>query len=417
MPNTFAAFSESNFRNFAIGNFFFQLGKQMLVVAVGWEIYEKTHSVMALGYIGLAQVIPVFLLTLLAGHTADNYDRRKVLIGSQIGMGIATAGLCLLSYFQGPVWAMYGALLLLGSARAFNSPASSALLPQMVSAENFPNAVTWSSMTFQLATVLGPTIAGFMIAANKVASPVYLADFACIVLFLVVLFLITPLQRDYEKKAISLQSLGAGLKFVWTTRIILAAITLDLFAVLFGGAVSLLPVYAKDILHVGAHGLGLLQSAPAFGAITMAFFLARHGEMRQSGKVLLWTVVGFGLVIILFGLSQNFWFSTAMLFLSGMFDNISVVIRQALVQLKTPDAMRGRVSAINYVFIGASNELGGYESGLVANFLGPTFSVVSGGVATILTVIATAYIFPEIRQLDRLREPALPDPERIEAVI
>ncbi len=404
MADAYAAFREKTFRHFAIGNFFFQLGKQMVVVAVGWELYERTHSVMALGFIGLAQVLPVFLLTLFAGHLADNADRRKIVIAAQLGMGLATLGLFLLSYFHGPVWAMYFALLLLGSGRAFNSPANSALMPQMVSSENFANAVTWSSFHFQVATVLGPTLGGLLIALEKAAYPVYLTDFLCILIFLSLLSSVKPHPREIKRKALSLESLGAGLKYVLETRLILAAITLDLFAVLFGGAMSLLPVYAKDILHVGPKGLGFLQAAPALGAITMAFILARYGELRRCGPLLLWTVVGFGLSMIVFGLSQNLWLSAAMLYLSGMFDNISVVIRLALVQLKTPDAMRGRVSAINYVFIGASNELGGFESGLVAHLIGTVGSVVSGGIATILVVLATAWRFPELLKLDRLQE-------------
>jgi MFS family permease len=404
--NTYGALQEKNFLLFSIGSLLSQVGRQMLTVGIGWDIYEKTHSAMALGFIGLVQVIPVMLLTLPAGHVVDSYDRRRVLMAAQLMNAVATAGLLLLSLLHGSVGAMYFCLFLAGIGRAFHSPSNAALIPQIVTEANFTNAVTWGSMTFQAACILGPAMGGLLIGVFKTATPVYLLDFmGCFIFWSILQWVRSrPLTAMPVKKGISLDSLVSGVAFVRKTKIILAAITLDMFAVLFGGAVALLPIYAKDILHVGPDGLGWLQAAPSIGALLMGSIMTRFPVFRQSGKLLLWTVIGFGLATIVFGLSKNFALSFAMLFLTGAFDNVSVIIRQALVQLRTPDAMRGRVSAINFVFIGASNELGGFESGLVAQLFGPVFSVVFGGFATIFTVIATAMAWPELRHLDRLHE-------------
>jgi MFS family permease len=400
----YGALNEKNFLLFSIGSLIAMLGRQMLIVAIGWEIYEKTGSAMALGYIGLVQLLPVVVLTLPAGHVVDTQDRKRVLMAAQIINAIATAGLFLLSSTHGPIPAMYLCLILVGIGRAFHSPANAALLPQIVSEENFTNAVTWSSINFQAAAILGPALGGILLGIFRQASPVYLVDFLCGLTFWIMLMFVKSRALDLPKRAVTFRSLVSGLEFVWNTKIILAAITLDMFAVLFGGAVALLPVYAKDILHVGPSGLGWLQTAPSLGAITMGLVMTRLPTFRKAGTWLLWTIIGFAIATIVFGVSKNFWLSFIMLVLTGAFDNISVIIRQALVQLRTPDAMRGRVSAINYVFIGTSNELGGFESGLVANFFGPVFSVVFGGFATIATVIATALVWPQLRQLDRLEQ-------------
>jgi len=401
--NTWGALQEANFRLFSIGSLISMVGRQMLSVAIGWEVYERTHSALALGYIGLVQLLPVVLLVLPAGHVVDTRDRKNVLMAAQWANAIATAGLMYTSMTHGPVWAMYVRLAVVGVGRAFHSPANAALLPQVVSEANFTNAVTWGSINFQAASILGPALGGMLIGVFHQAFWVYLADFICCVLFGLSLLLVKSRQQIViQKKEMTLSTLASGLSFVWNTKIILAAITLDMFAVLFGGAVALLPIYAKDILHVGPSGLGWLQTAPSVGAILMGLTLARRSAFRNAGKWLMLTIIGFGIATIGFGLSRNFWLSFALLALTGAFDNVSVVIRQALVQLRTPDAMRGRVSAINYVFIGTSNELGGFESGLVAQWLGPTFSVVFGGFATILTVILSGMLWPELRTMDRL---------------
>lgn len=397
------ALQEPNFRLYSFGSVISMIGRQMLTVAVGWEIYERTHSAMALGYIGLVQLLPVVLLVLPAGHIVDTQDRRKVLMIAQWVNALAALGLVFTSITSGPVWEMYLWLGLVGLGRAFHSPANSALLPEVVSEANFTNAVTWGSILFQAASILGPALGGMVIGIFHQAYLVYLVDGICSLLFGVVLLLVhSRRQGVMPKKEMTLKTLASGLSFVWNTKMILAAITLDMFAVLFGGAVALLPIFAKDILHVGPGGLGWLQTAPSLGAILMGLILARCPSFRQAGKWLMFAVIGFGIVTVGFGFSRNFWLSFALLAVSGAFDNISVIIRQSLVQLRTPDAMRGRVSAINYVFIGTSNELGGFESGLVAQWFGPVFSVVFGGFATILTVLITGYIWPELRTMDRL---------------
>jgi len=402
-PNGLGALNEPNFRLFSIGSLISMMGRQMLSVAIGWEIYERTHSALALGYIGLVQLLPVVLLVLPAGHIVDTRDRRKVLMLAQWANALATAGLVYTSVTGGPVWQMYVCLLIVGLGRAFHSPANAALLPEVVSEANFTNAVTWGSINFQAASILGPALGGMLIGVFHQAHLVYLVDFICCVLFGLILLLVKSRRQGImPKKEMTLRSLASGLSFVWSTKLILAAITLDMFAVLFGGAVALLPIYAKDILHVGPSGLGWLQTAPSLGAILMGLFLSRRASFRQSGKWLMMAIIGFGLATIGFGLSRNFWLSFGLLVLTGAFDNISVIIRQSLVQLRTPDAMRGRVSAINYVFIGTSNELGGFESGLVADKLGPVFSVVFGGIATIATVLITGLVWPELRTMDRL---------------
>jgi MFS family permease len=399
-----SALHEKNFLRFFIGAFIAMLGRQMLTVAVGWEMYEKTGSAMALGYIGLAQFLPVLLLTLPAGHIVDQFDRKKVLLLAQVAFLMATGGLFLNSILNGPPMVMYVCLALAGLGRAFHSPANAALIPQVVSEKNFTNAVTWGSINYQASSILGPAFGGLILGLLHRAAPVYLVEFCTCLIFVMILFMTRHRPHKPSGSSMTLQSMLSGVEFVRRTPIILAAITLDMFAVLFGGAMALLPVYAKDILHVGPSGLGWMQAAPSVGAIIMGFFLARRPEFRKAGPVLLCAVIGFGVATIVFGLSKNFWLSMGMLLLLGMFDNVSVVIRQALVQLRTPDEMRGRVSAINYVFIGTSNELGGFESGLVANWMGPVFSVVFGGFATIATVLGVAALWPELRNLDHLHE-------------
>lgn len=402
-PNN--AMQEPDFRLYSIGSFISLLGQQMLTVAIGWDMYEKTGSAFALGLIGLSQFTPVLLLTLPAGHIIDNHDRQKVLILAQLMNALATAGLVLISLLHGPPEAMYFCLFLAGIGRAFHRPANSAFLSQVVSEKNLANAITWNSILFQTTSILGPTLSGLIIALRHDATLVYILDCLSTLIFFFLLRLVKIRPVQLEKKAMTLRSMLSGLDFIVKTPLILAAITLDLFAVLFGGAVALLPVYAKDILHVGPRGLGMLEMAPSLGALAVGFVLARKGNFRNSGKLLLLAVTGFGIVTIIFGLSKQFWLSFAMLVLAGACDNVSVVIRQALVLLRTPDEMRGRVAAINYVFIGTSNELGGFESGTVARFFGPVFSVVFGGFATIATVIGTALVWPELRKLDWLHEP------------
>lgn len=402
----YSALRLRNFRFFLIGSVAANIGMQMQTVAVGWEIYERTGSAMALGWVGLVQVLPVIFLSLAAGHVADHHDRRRVMILTE-ALAVATSlGLAWLSVRRGGIHWMYALLLLGGIARAFHWPAKASFLPHIVPRERFSNAVTWNSGGFQLASVIGPALGGSLIWLCKVTWVVYIVDASATLSFVILLGLITHRSVAAASGGMTLRSLAAGIGFLRQTPIILATITLDMFAVLLGGATALLPIYAKDILHVGASGLGWMRAAPAIGALIMAFALAHRPPLRKAGRTLLWAVAGFGLTTVVFGVSRWFPLSLLMLFLTGALDNISVVVRHTLVQLLTPDEMRGRVSAINSVFIGASNELGGFESGLVAALATPTLSVVSGGVGTLIIVAAVAAIWPQIRRYGRLGDPA-----------
>ena len=400
----FAAMRFRDYRLFTIGRVVLFTGGQMQTVALGWELYERTNSAMALGGIGLAQVLPMIALTLITGHFADKNDRKKITLFSILLLMFCSLTLAAISYYKGAVFLIYACLLLTGVARAFLKPAGDALMFQLIPTSAFTNAATWNSSSFQLASVIGPALGGFSIALFRNATGVYILSAIAALSCFFLTAAIKPQKTNFKKEPISLKTLAAGAEFVWNNQLILAAITLDLFAVLLGGAVALLPVFAKDILHVGPVELGYLQAAPSIGALIMAALLVYLPPIRKAGPALLWSVVGFGIVTIIFGLSRWVWLSLLMLVLSGALDSISVVIRHTLVQIRTPDHLRGRVAAINSVFISASNELGGFESGLTAALFGPVFSVVGGGIGTILVVVATAVIWPEIRKLGALHE-------------
>jgi MFS family permease len=293
----------------------------------------------------------------------------------------------------------------IGIARAFNDPASSTLLPQAVPPDIFASAATWSSSTGQLASIVGPGLAGLLVGFLGGVTLNYLSATVAALIYVALVALMRGRELALSRKAATLESLKEGLRFIRSTKEILAAITLDLFAVLFGGAVTLLPVYATDILKVGPQGLGVLQAAPSIGALIMALALAFLPTFKHAGRTLLLAVAGFGLATIVFGLSTYFWLSVAMLFMLGGLDNISVVIRSTLILTRTPDEMRGRTSAVNSIFISASNQLGGFESGLTASLFGPILAVVGGGIGTILVVSVVAHIWPEIRQMKTLMPP------------
>jgi MFS family permease len=312
-----------------------------------------------------------------------------------------------LSSVHGPVEAYLAILGLSAAAHAFQVPAASALLPQVVPDKVLANASVWNSSVMHISMVLGPAVGGFQIALQHQASGVYVVDACLNVLYFFLIYAIASRQTTKSTEPVTLKGLLAGMQFIWQSKIILAALTLDLFAVLLGGATMLLPVFTRDILHVGPEGLGWLRAAPSLGALLMALALAYMPPMRNVGRLLIAVVAGFGLSMIGFGLSQVFWVSLVFLFLSGALDNVSVVIRASLLQLRTPDAVRGRVLAVNSVFISSSNELGGFESGLTASLFGPVASVVGGGIGTILVVFAVARAWPELRALDRL-EPVQP---------
>ncbi|BAZ91160.1 MULTISPECIES: MFS transporter [Cylindrospermopsis] len=394
----FAALRFRDYRLFTIGRILLFTGNQMQTVALGWELYERTNSPLALGIVGLAQVLPVILLTLIAGHVADKYNRQRTTVVASLLLALCSLGLGIISYTQAPVFLIYICLVLTGIARAFLKPASDAMMWQLIPPQVFTNAATWVSGSFQLASVIGPALGGFVIAIFNSATQVYILTSIASLSFLIAVVAMNPPEGNLSKEPISLRSLAAGAEFIWKNQIILAAITLDLFAVLFGGAVALLPIYAKDILKVGPVELGYLQAAPAIGALIMGAVLIQLPPITKTWSTLLWSVFGFGVTTIIFGLSKWMWLSLLMLALGGGLDTISVVIRHTLVQLKTPEELRGRVAAINTVFITASNELGAFESGLVAALVGPILCVVGGGIGTILVVLATMVIWPELNK-------------------
>ena len=405
-----AALRFRDFRLYMLGNFITTLGQQMVNVAIGWELYQRTRNPLALGGVGLAQIIPVMLFAVFGGQLADQRDRQRIVTATQGLLALGALGLALLSYNHGSLVLIYVCLFIIGTARAFNGPAASALMPQTIPPAAFSNAATWSSSAWQLASVLGPALGGLLLALNGAAGPIYLLNAVGALVFGGLVALIRPRPITRTTAVTGLNDLGAGLRFVWRTKLVLASITLDLFAVLLGGTTALLPIFAQDILHVGPVGLGWLRAAPSAGAIMMAVGLAALPPLRNAGRWLLAAVLGFGLATIVFGLSHSFALSLVMLVALGAFDNISVVIRQTLLMTNTPDEMRGRVGAVNNVFIGASNELGEFESGVAAFLLGPALAVIAGGIGTILAVGAVAVIWPEIRTFDLA--PAPPPPER-----
>ena len=403
--NSYSALHQRDFRLLLGSVFLMMFGLQMLTVAIGWELYNRTGSALVLGGIGLAQVIPLIILFLPAGYAADNISRKYILIVTQTLSLLASLGLAILSFQRGPLLWIYGCLILLGAAQSFSAPSSSAIVSQVIPEQAFENAITWRSSATQLSAVLGPTTGGFLIGVFGGASDVYLFSATCylfVIIFL--LFMHVGPQKASSASNRKLSSLIDGIRFLGRTKVMLAAITLDLFAVLLGGAVTLLPIFAKDILHVGPFGLGTLQAASSIGAVSMALTLAHQPAFKRAGPVLLLAVSGFGVATIIFGLSHWFWLSFLMLLILGALDNISVVIRATLILVRTPDEMRGRVGAVNSLFIGTSNQLGGFESGVTAQLLGPVGSVVLGGIGTILIVVLVVILWPEMRHLSTLRE-------------
>lgn len=404
----YRAFRFRDYRFLFAGSLIATLGNKMLEVAIGWQLYARTGSALVLGIVGLVLVVPVILFSFLAGPIADHFNRKRVVMVSQGFAALASLGLTLLSAFNGALLLIYGCLLLMGTASAFSRPASSALTSQTVPEVAFENAATWSSSNWQLASVIGPALSGLLIALFQSATLVYLINVVASVCFMLLLLPLRGEQRARQparsREPLTLQSLRDGMRFLRQSPVILAAITLDMFAVLLGGATTLLPIYAQDILHVGPVGLGWLNAAPSVGAICVALTLAHRPPFRHAGRTLLLAVVGFGLATIIFGVSRLFWLSLLMLFVLGGLDNISVVIRSTLLLVRTPDAMRGRIAAVNALFVSVSNELGGFESGVTAQLIGPVASVVAGGIGTILVVLMVAWNWPEMRRLGTLRE-------------
>jgi MFS family permease len=432
----YAAFRFADFSLFTAGNLLSITGRLMLAVAVEWEIYARTHSATALGLVGLVIAVPVVALSLPAGHLADRFSRKHIILISQVFSGVTSVGLALVSWkhlaipliaplragnhvltaiatiferhhprfhFDDASIPLIYLLLFIGAtARTFSWAARSSFFPTLVPRDAFANAVTWNNSIFQIGSVAGPALSGLLVA--YVGFPfVYLLDALCAsVFFLVVLPIRRSTQRRDRSEVSTWKSLMAGLRFVFRKNVILATITLDLFAVLLGGATALMPIFADQILHVGPVGLGWMRAMPAIGAFATALIVAHLPPMKQAGRTLLWCVSGFGIATILFGLSKVFWLSLGVLFLVGAFDSVSVIIRGSIVQLVTPDEMRGRVSSVNNIFIGTSNEFGALESGLTAALFGPVVSVVAGGIGTILVVLGVAWRWPETRKIGAL---------------
>ncbi len=404
----YAALRYKEFNIFLLVRFAMVFAWSMQFVVIEWEVYSLTKDPLSLGIIGLMEVIPAVTLALFAGHVVDQKEKKGLLVKCILGFSFISLGLFLLTWpavvgdLSGNLvlGAIYFLVFAGGIVRAFLGPTIFALFSLLVPKKIYPNAATWSSSVWQMAAVLGPALAGFSISWIGVHWSM------CLILaFSLMAFLL--LTRIPKKPILNpkigepvLKSLKEGVRYVWNTKVILGAITLDMIAVLFGGAVALLPIYAQDILQVGAQGFGILRAAPAVGALLIMFTAAYFPLNKKAGIKLLVSIFGFGLCIIVFGLSTVFWISVAALFLSGVTDGISMIIRQTILQLKTPDHMRGRVAAVNSMFVGSSNELGAFESGITAKWMGTVTAVVFGGCMTVITVITTGFVFPAFRKLD-----------------
>lgn len=399
----YAAMRFRDFRLLIIGRLVAQIGEMMVSVGVYWELYERTNDALALGLVGLVQIVPVLLFSAYGGYVADRYDRRLITLWSQVVLIVCSVVLAIISITEGPLIALYGVLAIIGTARAFNNPAEGALTPMTVPPEHYMNATTWSSSVWQFAAIFGQALGGIITAIAQHAAPVYIVNALSGVVLVVVLLMLNVRQTEFiEATETPFVAIKNGWNFVRRSHIILASISLDMFAVLFGGATALLPVFAKDVLFTDATGYGIMRAAPSVGALLMAVYLGRRRPFQHAGIALLYAVAGFGIATIIFGISTSFVLSVAMLFTLGALDNISVVIRHTLILTQTPDVMRGRVSAVSSIFIGVSNELGGFVSGVTAALLGAVGSVVTGGLGTIAVVGLIAYLVPPLRRFGAL---------------
>jgi MFS family permease len=395
-----------------VGQIASAMGAQFIAVAIGWELYERTGDPWALGLVGLFEVAPVFLLMLPAGHAADRFPRRNVAMASSVLFALAALGLTYVSWNQLPVEIIYGLLVVIGAARAFASPSIETLLPQLLDRRQFANAQVWMVSSFQISSISGPALCGLLIALFGAATWTYLLAAGFELMFAALLATLPPIAPTPSHEQTDIRDLFAGLGFIKRNPVYLAAITLDLFGVLLGGAVALLPIFAKDILDVGPTGLGILRAAPAVGALMAALFVARRPPWQRPGRVLLIVVAGFGLATVGFGLSRSLELSLVCLFLTGAFDSVSMVIRGTLQPMITPDRLRGRVAAVEHMFIGFSNELGAFESGAAAALFGPILAVIGGGVGTVVVVAAVALIWPALARIGPLHtlKPMEPEP-------
>ena len=404
--NAYESLGIANFRLFLLSRLLVVAALEMMLTIMGWQIYEATKDPLALGLIGLAEAVPFILVSLFSGYVIDSFNRHRIgavclLLTFLLGFALFWGNYKQLDWVVGHLSLFfYLIIFLMGLVRGFLSPSFTSLLPQLVERRLYANAVAWNSNTWQTAAVGGPALGGLIYGfggVNWAYGTMLLFMALSFVLWVSIKYRHVSMQKQREP---IMQSLREGARFVFNHQILLGALSLDMFAVLFGGAVALLPMFAADVLHVGPEGLGLLRAAPFAGSIVMGFYLAYYPPMHQSGYKLLLAVAGFGISIILFGLSTNFYWSLLLLFFSGIFDNVSVVIRSTILQLGTPDHIRGRVSAFNGIFLGVSNEIGAFESGLAARLLGLVPSVIFGGTMTLLVVALAYWRIPALRTLN-----------------
>jgi len=415
-----AAFQFSGFRLYQIARFCIVFCTEMQSVAVGWQVYDITHRPLDLGLTGLAQFLPGVVLFLVAGHVADRFNRKNLLTLCYAGFALSSAMLLLLAlkvqflHARGSVVPIFAILCLVGAVRSFSMPSSRALLPQLVPIEQFQSAVAWNSSIFQFATILGPAMGGLLYAFFRGPAVVYATALSAATIAALTTIRIELHAPPRPRERFSLKTVFAGFHYIWSHKLVLGSISLDLFAVLLGGAVALLPVYAREILATGPWGLGLLRSAPGIGAAIMAILIAYKPIRRRAGATMLWCVAGFGVFTMVFGFSRNLVLSMISLFFVGAADMVSVVVRGVLIQVETPDEMRGRVNAVDMIFIGASNELGEFESGLAAQWFGAVPAVVLGGLGAVIVTVLWAWMFPELRRADSLAKASrTPFPERV----
>lgn len=411
-----SAFLSRDFRLYQSARLFVILGAEAQSVAVAWQVYQITHSALDLGYTGLALFLPGLFFMLAAGHAADRYDRRRIILLCYTVQFVCTAALLWFALHGiQHIWPIYTVLVGIGLGRAFSGPASSAMVPSLVPKAHFVNAITWGATIYQIANMAGPAVGGLLftlplvgfLAPYNGAAIVYSFTLVMLGLFIVLVSMIRTRVEQADKKAFSLNTMLAGMKYVWETKILLGSISLDLFAVLLGGAVALLPIFATEILHAGPRGLGLLRAMPSVGALIVSLTMVWKPIKRGAGKVMLTCVALFGAATIVFGLSHTMWISLIALMIVGASDMVSVVIRSSVLQLATPPEMRGRVSAVNWLFIGASNEFGEFESGLTAHWWGAVRAVVIGGIGSLIVTGASAVLFPALRRADKLTTESL----------
>ncbi|HXB61779.1 MAG TPA: MFS transporter [Acidobacteriaceae bacterium] len=410
------AFRSRDFRRYQMARFVAIIGAEAQSVAVAWQVYQLTHSAKMLGFTGLALFLPGLFCVLPAGHTADRYDRRLLILACYALQTAASGLLFWFSYYgTRHILSIYAVLFLIGIGRAFSGPASSALVPQLVPKEHFVNAVTWGATTFQTANATGPAIGGILftlplsgyLASLRGAPVVFLFTVICMLTFIGLIASLHIRPGVADSRAISMQTVLAGLHYVWGAKLLLGSISLDLFAVLLGGAVNLMPIFASDILHCGPSGLGMLRAAPSLGALLVSLTLVFFPIKRHAGALMLTCVGIFGMSTICFGLARSLPLALFALFIVGASDMISVVVRSSLLQLATPPEMRGRVSAVNWLFIGASNEFGEFESGMTASWWGAVRAVVIGGIGSLMVTGTWAILFPKLRRADKLTAESL----------